>query len=169
MPASDAAIAIGVDRLRRLADAVELPIGLENLALAMSADDALEQGAFLEALLDPVGGFLVLDVHNVFCQASSFDLDADELLDRLPLSRAREIHVSGGSWHDLVPRFRRDTHDGPVPDEVFALLERALARCPGVEAVFLERLGGTFDAADAASRYRADFERMRAIVGAARG
>jgi hypothetical protein len=110
-------VAIGRDRLDRLADAAGAAVGLENLALAMSREDALAQGDLLEALLRPQEGFLVLDLHNLFCQAASFDLDGDVLLARMPLDRVREIHVSGGSWWtgaiDPSRPFRRDTHDGP--------------------------------------------------------
>ena len=54
------------------------------------------------------------------------------MLTSYPLHRVRELHVAGGSWSgaDAKP-IRRDTRDGPVPDELFAWL-------PHVEAVILE-------------------------------
>ncbi len=76
----------------------------------------------------------------------NFDLDPVGLLERWPLDLVRQIHVAGGSWSDLPGgRFRRDTHDDAVPEEVWALLPEAVARCDALEVVVLERLRGTVD------------------------
>ena len=169
VPMTDATIALGQARVQRLADAAGLPIGLENLAIAFGRLDVLNQGAFIDQLVAPVDGFALLDVHNLYCQLHNFDINADDLLERYPLHRVRELHVSGGSWdqpsvHDAP--FRRDTHDGAVPEPVFDLLQLALTRCPQVEAVFVERIGGTLTDEDAAARFRDDYRRVRAMVQA---
>lgn len=159
VPFTRAALDRGVERLRRLRDAVEAPVGLENLALAWSAADARRQADFVDALLEPVDGSMVLDLHNLWCQAVNFDLDPVALIEVQPVARVRQLHVSGGSWAELPEgRFRRDTHDGPVPEEVWALIPEALARCPGVEAVSLERLGPAIEVDP--SGYRAEVDRL---------
>lgn len=160
-------VALGVDRMRRLADAVGVPVGLENMALALSGRDVEQHGDFLEALLDPVDGFLLLDLHNLWCQAHNFGFDPVALLERYPLQRVRELHLSGGSWTSLADgsAFRRDTHDGAVPDEVFALLEAALPRLPALELVVLERMGGTIGGVAEEAGLRNDFARIREVVG----
>jgi uncharacterized protein (UPF0276 family) len=170
VPFTHAVTRIGRDRLARLEQAVERPVGIENLALVMSQGDALAHGDQLAALIDGTDRFVVLDLHNLYCQAASYDIAPDDLLRRMPLDRVREIHVSGGSVmrFDDDPRpFRRDTHDGPVPDEVFDLLALAIPACPNVEAVFLERLGGTFASETDVDRYRDDYRRILTIAGAA--
>lgn len=170
VPYTKGALELGRDRLARLRAATSgAPVGLENLALAMSRDDALVHGEFLDALLEPHDGFLLLDLHNLYCQAHNFDVPWGTLLGAMPLDRVREIHVSGGSWYEVAtpagPQpFRRDTHDDAVPDEVFGLLELALPRCPGVEVVFLERLGGTLADASAGEAYREDYRRLVSVV-----
>lgn len=169
VPFEPAAVDIGRDRLRRLADRAGLPVGLENLALALSRDDVLTHGEFLEALLAPTDGFLLLDLHNLYCQATNFDVPADELALAMPLHRVRELHLSGGRWAtfgtlDGPVRFRRDTHDGPIPAEVFTLLESVLPRCGHLEAVFVERLGGTLPTALDVEQYRDDYRRVFRIV-----
>jgi len=175
LPSSSAVTQVGRDRLARLADAVERPIGVENLALSMSRRDALAHGDQIAALVEGSERFVVLDLHNLFCQAASFDIAPDDLLRRMPLDRVREIHVSGGSvarsQDDPRARpFRRDTHDGPLPSEVFDLIGPAIDACANVEVVLLERLGGTFAAAGSIARYQDDYRRMRSIVhGASRG
>jgi len=65
LPNSPTVLRLGRERLAALKDATGLPVGLENLALAFSRRDALAHGAFLEALLEPSGGFVLLDLHNL--------------------------------------------------------------------------------------------------------
>jgi uncharacterized protein (UPF0276 family) len=162
--------------LRALAEATGTDVGLENLAMALSPQDVHAQGLLLHAVLDAMEGhgYLVLDLHNLWCQLINFQIDADTLLASYPLARVRCIHLSGGRFTEPSPgglsrRFRRDTHDGPVPEEVHALLAAVLPRCPDLEFVSLERLGHTLDGPDAASQLRRDFHRIRATVEACRG
>ena len=110
-----------------------------------------------------IAGFLLLDLHNLYCQTINFDRTLDELLATYPLHRVRELHLSGGSWSGAAKAIRRDTHDGPVPPELFDWLPRVIARCPNVEAVILERLGGTFSTADD-EPFRADYRRLKEVV-----
>ena len=144
-----------------------VPVGLENLAFAFGPQDVRDQGVFLDQLLGEVDGFLLLDLHNVYCQLCNFGQKVDQLLASYPLDRVRELHVSGGSWSESTTdgggQVRRDTHDNAVPDDVFELVAWALDRCPAVEAVILERLGGTLRAADAEC-FQDDFRRLRQLV-----
>jgi hypothetical protein len=149
-----------------------VPFGLENLALALSRRDALEQGAFVDRLLgDDDDGFVVLDLHNLWCQAVNFELEPAALLASWPLHRVRELHVAGGRWARVAsdPRpFRRDTHDAPIPDEVLALVPLVLASCPRVEVVIIERLGNSLRAPADEAALRDDVLRTRDAVRAAR-
>lgn len=170
VPFVPGALRVGRERLRALQEAAGgVPVGLENLALALSSDDVWVHGEFLEQLLEPLGGFLLLDLHNLYCQAQNFDIPAEQLVLAMPLARVRELHVSGGSWAPVsTPQglrpFRRDTHDGPIPEQVFALLAFTLPRCPALEVVFVERLGGTLASALEAERYREEYRRVHALV-----
>jgi uncharacterized protein len=173
VPMTAGALRVGRDRLARMRDVSGLPVGLENLAFAFGLEDVRRQGEFLDALLEPVGGFLLLDLHNLYCQSENFGIEPGALMGSYPLARVKELHVSGGSWSEAVGgagKVRRDTHDGEVPERVFEMLGMALERCPGVEAVILERLGGTIGSEEAAAGFRRDFMRMREIVkGGGRG
>lgn len=166
VPFTPAALRIGRDRLSRLVDAARVDVGLENLALAFSAEDVRDQGPFLEELLAPSNGFLVLDLHNVYCQAENFRLAPRDILETYPLQRVRELHVSGGSWSsDGQGRIRQDTHDGDVPDAVFDLVPWAIERCPALEDIVLERLGGTMHPGSDELRFAQDFRKLRLLAG----
>ncbi|WP_370549915.1 DUF692 family multinuclear iron-containing protein [Hymenobacter sp. BT559] len=168
VPYSPVALRIGQDRLARLAEAARCPVGLENLAFAYSLDEVKRQGDFLSALLAPVNGFLILDLHNLYCQLHNFSIDYEELLGCYELDRVREIHISGGSWENsqLLPtrRIRRDTHDEAVPTEVFELLARTLPRCPNLKYVVLEQLGTSLKTEASQVQFRRDFAQMAALV-----
>jgi uncharacterized protein (UPF0276 family) len=169
VPPGPASVGVGVAALVGLRAAVEVPVGLENLALALGPADVHAQGPLLAEVLDAVDGYLVLDLHNLHCQAVNYGLHPLELLPTYPLARTRCIHVSGGSWSEpdaggRVRRFRRDTHDDDVPAAVHELLCGALPRCPALELVVLERLGDTLRGPEAAARLRDDFARVRAAV-----
>lgn len=181
VPFTAEAIRAGQFKLEKLAHTTDCRIGLENLALAFSNGDALQQGGFLEALLQPFDGFVLLDLHNLYCQMENFGLSAEELLGSYPLDRVREIHISGGSWSESIAaqvnrkstppiaaaankKIRRDTHDNEVPEQVLALLPLVLADCPNVEAVILERIGGTMTTAEQQARFREDYRAMAKLI-----
>lgn len=174
LPMTTETLGIGRKHLERLAALTDGPVGLENLAFAFGTKDVWTQGDFLESLLASVDGFLVLDVHNLWCQIVNFDLDVHELLATYPVDRVRECHVSGGSWSeisssdDTTRTIRRDTHDDAVPEEVFALLGTVLDACPKVETVIVERIGSTLASPEAAASFRDDFARVRQICEAPR-
>lgn len=167
IPLHTTTLAIGIDRLKRLADAVQLPVGIENLAFSFSKKDVFEQGIFVEKLITEIGGFVLLDLHNIYCQAHNFDLDMMELIECYPLNEVKEIHLSGGSWQDSVYRkdkIRRDTHDGALPPILFDILPKVIAKCPNLEFVIIERLGNTFNSKDSMLQYQRDFVQVKKII-----
>lgn len=168
VPYTPTTLAIGQDRLRRIQQAAQCPVGLENLAFAYTPEEVWRQGDFLDRLLTPVNGFLILDLHNLYCQLYNFQLTFENLIQAYPLQRVREIHISGGSWEATKNApdqpIRRDTHDDRVPEAVFDLLSKALPILPNLKYVVLEQLGLGLDTAAQQEQFRSDFNRMRQIV-----
>src|SRR5262245_9933645 len=68
---------------------------------------------------------LLLDLAHLAITCANLDVDPHAALDRLPLDRVVEVHLSGVSrqsditWHD---------HSGAAPPLVFSLLDRLLTR-----------------------------------------
>jgi uncharacterized protein (UPF0276 family) len=168
IPFTKTTLAIGRDRLTRIYEACQCPVGLENLAFSYSLDEVKRHGIFLDQLVDPVNGFIILDLHNLYCQCHNFNISAETLLKLYPLQRVREIHVSGGSWQDSlhVPgrKIRRDTHDGCVPAEVFDLLLACMPICPNLKYVVLEQLSNALVSEEQRVSFRHDFLQMKKIV-----
>lgn len=171
IPYTASTLAIGQDRLKRIYDACACPVGLENLAFAYSAEEVQRQGAFLDELLRPVNGFIILDLHNLWCQLHNFAIPCEQLIALYPLHRVREIHISGGSWDDSMledgRRIRRDTHDDAVPPEVFDLLRQTIGRCPHLKYVVMEQLGVGLTTEQSRQQFYADFCTMESIVATA--
>ncbi|RYD95878.1 MAG: DUF692 family protein [Sphingobacteriales bacterium] len=168
VPYTANALAIGRDRISRIADAAQCPVGLENLAFAYDLDEVKIQGRFLDELLNPVNGFMILDLHNLYCQLHNFNMDITTLLDLYPLDKVREIHISGGSWEPHpgahLQQVRRDTHDDAVPAAVFELLPIALRRCPNLKFVMLEQLGTALTTPVESTQFQEDFNTMQTII-----
>lgn len=168
LPFTEKILAIGQDRLKRIYQACECPVGLENLAFAYTLDEVKRHGDFLNQLIEPVNGFIILDLHNLFCQLHNFEKSFEEIIPLYPLDRVREIHISGGSWEDSIlepnKKVRRDTHDDAVPTVVFQLLEKTIPLCPNLKYVVLEQLGTGLKTISEQQQYQRDFFQMDKIV-----
>ena len=166
VPLTPDSVKVGQTRLENLARVAKVPVGLENLAFAFGLEDVQIQARFLDEILDPVDGFLLLDLHNIYCQVCNFEIPASKLLDSYPLERVKEIHVSGGTWSNVEVSetpVRRDTHDEAVPEEVFEILAETIPRCPNLELVFFERMGNTISEDDETT-FCTDFRRIKGIA-----
>jgi len=168
VPFSSSTLRLGQDRLKRISHACRCPVGLENLAFSYSLDEVKRHGEFLDQLLVPVNGFIILDLHNVYCQSHNFKIAFDNLIQLYPLHRVREIHISGGSWQDsptdIDHQIRRDTHDDSVPDDVFSFLQQTVDDCPSLKFVVLEQLGTGLAGEAKQATFRNDFLKMSNIV-----
>jgi hypothetical protein len=172
VPFNARALKIGIDRIRRLKDAAGgLPVGVENLAFSFSMNDVKEQGIFLEKLIRPVDGFLILDLHNIYCQSMNFGIPMQDIILSYPLNKVRELHISGGSWQQsqyskAIKKVRRDTHDDRVPAKIFEVLPFVLRSCLNLQYIIFERLGTSLGQAKEQEQFRKDFRKLKSIVHA---
>lgn len=157
-------------RLDALAQISGRPIGVENLGFGFSYDDIRMQADMLERMLHPTNGILLLDLHNIYCQAVNMHVDPLDIVAWHPLDRVREIHISGGSAGNYVASdgaitpIRADTHDSAVPEDVFALLQQVMPRCQNLTHVILEHLPrGLTDDAET-QRLHDDYKRLFGLV-----
>ena len=168
VPLNEITLAIGQDRLQRISEACNCPVGLENLAFSYSLEEVKKHGEFLNQLLEPINGFIILDLHNLYCQIHNFDVEYDEIIQLYPLELVREIHISGGSWERSVvepgKKIRRDTHDEAVPEAVFQLLDQTIEKCPNLKYVVLEQIGTGLETAKSKVQFQKDFLKMHKIA-----
>ncbi|MDX2020045.1 MAG: DUF692 family protein [Deltaproteobacteria bacterium] len=143
-------------------------VGIENPASHFVCGNPLDEPAFIRSVLQNPSRRLLLDLANVFAMASNLGFDAEEYLAALPLDQVIEIHMAGGT--DSDPRWlpggrslRLDGHDGPIPPEVWRLLDVALPRCSHLRAIVLERMEGTIADSDV-GLLREEMRRLRSCV-----
>lgn len=149
LPWNDESAAAVVRSLRDMATVVDR-VGFETTAFTFVDGTADEEAAWIRDVLATTGGWLLLDLFNVYANAVNHGFDPDRYVDGLPLDRVIEVHVAGGtrSSPDWLPSGKTmllDGHDAPVPEEVWRLLSRTLPRCPALRGVLLERVEGTVD------------------------
>ena len=172
VPFTEETLALGQDRLKRIANACACPVGLENLAFAYSLEEVKRHGDFLEQLVSPINGFIILDLHNLYCQMHNFDVSFENIIQCFPLDKVKEIHISGGSWDQSEinknKKVRRDTHDESVPKEVFTLLEKTIIQCPNLDFVVIEQLGSGLKTEIQQTQFRIDFLKIKSIVSKSR-
>ncbi len=168
VPYNKTTLSIATDRMKRMHNACQTPVGLENLAFSYCIDEVKQHGNFINQILAPVNGFLILDLHNVYCQTHNFDVPFQELINCYPLERVREIHISGGSWEESTIEqgrtIRRDTHDDAVPKIVFEYLKTVIPQVPNLKFVMLEQLGSDLKTPESRQQFRKDFQKMISIV-----
>ena len=168
IPFTTSTLALGRDRLKRIQDACRCPVGLENLAFSYSLEEVKKHGDFLNQLVEPINGFIILDLHNLYCQIHNFDMPFEDIIGYYPLERVREIHISGGSWEPVLSnphrQVRRDTHDDSVPKEVFDLLKKTLPLCPNLKFVVLEQLGSGLNTEGSRQQFQEDFYALDQLI-----
>lgn len=118
-------VARNVSTLRR--SLPDVPLHLENVARSFLWPDSaheMSEGDFHAAIVESTGCELLLDAGNLYANAVNQSIDPLALLASYPLERVAMIHVAGGV---VEHGFYFDTHAHPVPEAVFALVDRVLA------------------------------------------
>jgi len=134
---SHANVARVADRLKRVEDALGVPMALENISAYASAGRAeMPEHEFICRILEQSSAKLLLDVNNVYVNSRNFDFDPRAFIAALPLERVIEIHVAGHGARESGLLI--DTHGSKVCDPVIELLEWTLERT-GPVPVLLER------------------------------
>lgn len=137
LPATAASVALVADRARRLRRHVGLDLLLEHVATPLARPDEMGLGRFLNRVAEAAGCGILLDLHNLECDADNGLIDLDDTLAELDLSLVQEIHVAGGTWSG---GFHLDVHAGLTAGSTRRLLREVAPRCPNLRAVVFELL-----------------------------
>jgi uncharacterized protein (UPF0276 family) len=163
LPRTQAVAESIIAKVRTVQSRIPVPFLLENIAYIFDwPDSELTDAEFLTVICRDTGAGLLLDLENLYLNASNHGFDAHAFLDALPAGLVSEIHIAGGKAV-TEPFLSRpllvDTHSYPVPEEALALLDRTLLR-QAPATIVMER----DDRLDATDEIIADVDAIRARV-----
>jgi uncharacterized protein (UPF0276 family) len=106
---------------RKLAEEIEVPLLLENLDYnTTGAYEHICEPDFIREAVERSETYLLLDLAHARVSAARLGYSSEEYLDRLPLDRVRQLHVSGPRQVDGV---MTDVHQPLGERDVKYLLE----------------------------------------------
>jgi uncharacterized protein len=156
-----------VAKVRIVQSRVPVPFLLENITYVFDwPDSKLSDAEFLTLICRESGAGLLLDIENVYLNASNHGFDPYQFLDDLPAGLVSEVHMAGGVTlpAEAAGRpFLADSHSHPVPVAAYDLLDHMFPR-QHPHFIVLER----DDRLDAVDEILEDVTRIRAHVAGGR-
>lgn len=127
---------LAVDRARYVIEQTGTPFLLENSPYYVTFDDSdLSEAEFLNRFCAESGGGLLLDLHNLYCNAVNYGFSGHDFIDELDLATVVEVHIANGS--ELGGMYA-DSHAGAPPEPVWELLDDLVGRAPNLRGITFE-------------------------------
>jgi hypothetical protein len=122
--------------IRAFAAMVGRPVAVETgVAYLKRQPWEMEDGTWIALVAELADCGLLLDLHNLYCNARNGRIDLDRTLSQLPLQRVWEVHLAGG---DEQAGIWLDSHSGPMPPDLAALSREVVAGLPNLGALNFE-------------------------------
>ncbi len=122
--------------IRAFAAAVARPVAIETgVAYLARKDFEMDDGAFLAEVVRTADCGILLDLHNLYCNARNGRINLDRYLAQIPLDRVWEVHLAGGEEQAGV---WLDSHSGPMPADLHAIAREVLGSLPNLGALNFE-------------------------------
>ena len=126
LPHTRETLALLAGRIDRVQTTLKRAILVENLSAYVEFRDSdMTETAFLAELARRTGCGLLLDINNLYVNATNFGFDPVERLAELDASTIGQIHLAG---HTVVDDCLIDTHGSLVGDPVWSLYAEACRR-----------------------------------------
>ena len=127
LPYTEEAVSQVAKHIRQTQDFLERRILIENVSsyVEFEASDMTEW-EFINAVLETADCDLLLDVNNIYVNATNHDFDAQTYINAMPAKRVQEIHLAGFEY-DALADCLVDTHSTSVHAPVWDLYRHALA------------------------------------------
>lgn len=127
---------LAVERARYVIEQTKAPFLLENSPYYVTFDNSdMGEAEFLNHFCADSGGGLLLDLHNLYCNAVNFGFSGHRFLDELDLATVVEVHIANGS--ELGGMYA-DSHSGAPPEPVWDLLGDLVGRAPNLRGITFE-------------------------------
>jgi uncharacterized protein (UPF0276 family) len=157
LPYTEEALQHVATRIRQVQDFLGQRMLIENVSSYVSySHSAMQEWEFLAALTQEADCDLLLDVNNIYVSSVNHGFGALEFLQGIPADRVRQMHLAG---HTRQGECLIDTHDQPVPEEVWSLYAIASRMFPDVSTM-IERDGNI----PALAELVAELDRARSVA-----
>lgn len=111
-------------RIDEVQEVLQRPLIIENITRYLTwRDSSIPEGVFLAEVATKTGCGILLDINNIYVNATNFHLDPLDVLKAIPASAVWEIHLAG---FDRFGRWLLDTHGQAVHRDVWTLYEWAI-------------------------------------------
>ena len=113
---------------------------IETIAYMFEFQGTMSEADFVSQTLKRTGCGWLLDVTNVYANATNFGFDPyDFIATVMPHAESVQMHLAGGFFDEQSGMYI-DSHSDPIPDAVWDLYRFSLEQGFGkVDAVFIER------------------------------
>jgi len=115
------------DKIKQVQDFLQRPLILENASYYLAPYSEMREVDFINEIAEYADTKLLLDVNNVYVNATNHGFDADTYIAQIPPSRVAYMHIAGHlEYPDEV--LLLDTHGEAITKKVWKLLERTLKK-----------------------------------------
>lgn len=136
IPFTEEAVRYVAQRIRRVQDILERPLGVENISFYVMPSTELTEVEFINAVLSEADCGLMLDVNNIYVNSINHGYDALSFMKAMPTERIQYMHIAG--HFDEADDLKIDTHGEAVKSAVWDLLA-ATYQTHGLQPTLLER------------------------------
>lgn len=115
------------DKIKQIQDVLQRPLILENASYYLAPYSEMAEIDFINEILEYADTTMLLDVNNVYVNATNHGYDPDAYIAQISSSRVAYMHMAG---HLEYPdeALLLDTHGEAITKKVWKLLERTLKR-----------------------------------------
>ncbi|MBW2731355.1 MAG: DUF692 domain-containing protein [Deltaproteobacteria bacterium] len=124
LPFTEEAVRHVVKKIKQVQDRVRLPFLLENPSYYLELPGKeMSEAEFVREVVTRADCGLLLDINNVYVNATNHGYDAHAFIESMPTGRVLQYHMAG---HDASGEMIIDTHGSHIAPEVFALYQHAI-------------------------------------------
>ncbi len=127
LPMTKAMIDHVADRVKQTQDILQRPLILENATYYHLPYMEMREVDFINGVLEKSGATMLLDVNNVFVNATNHHFDPHAFLDAFDIDKTAYIHVAGHTLYE-EENLIIDSHGSAVRSEVWDLLAYTLTK-----------------------------------------
>ena len=136
LPMTKKMVEIISDRVKEVEDIIQRNLILENATYYLVPYSEMAEVDFINEVLEKSGAKMLLDVNNVFVNASNHSFKSRKFIDQIDKSKVAYMHIAG-HYSDEEFDMKIDSHGMDVCSGVWKLLEYTLKQIDA--PVMLER------------------------------